>query len=137
VRRVALVLLLVACAWAFLRPSPSGTSTGFDPLEVRGREVERAIEERRFADALPIAADLEAAHPDDAVIAFWLAEIAGGLGRADEGDRWARVLALTDDADAACPAMPEAYARVGQASRAATAYARCAGVAAAEREDLP
>jgi predicted Zn-dependent protease len=133
-RRVAFALLLAACAWVFVRPSFSHRRTTFDPLDVRGREVARAIEERRFADARPIAADLESAHPDDPIIAFWQAEIAGGLGQRDEGDRWARVLALTQDADAACPAMPDAYEHAGEAQRALEAYAACAKAASDDPE---
>lgn len=123
---MALALLLVACALVFLRPSLARGDAQFDPLDARGREVEQAIEERRFADALPIATDLQSAHPDDPVIAFWLAEIHDGLGRfVDAGDRWARVLELTHEPDTACPAMPEAYAHAGLAAKALQAFERC------------
>ena len=134
-RRVAFALLLLACAWVFLRPSFARGDLQFDPLDARGREVERAIEEQRFADALPIATDLQSAHPADPVIAFWLAEIEDGLGRfAAAGDRWARVLDLTHEVDAACPAMPEAYAHAGLSSQALKAYERCAEAAPADVE---
>jgi hypothetical protein len=110
-----------------LRPSPQPGGLSFDPLGPRGREVERAIEERRFADALPIARDLHSAHSHDATIAIWIAEIYDGLGRsAEAGDAWSRVLDLTHEADAACPAMPNAYARAHHGQQAQEAEARCA-----------
>jgi tetratricopeptide (TPR) repeat protein len=131
VRRLILALLFLGYAAVFVRlPSVGRAAAPFDPLDRRGREVERAIEERRFAEALPIALDLRHAHDADPVIAHWLAEIYRGLGRsADESQSWERVLALTRLADAACPDLPESYARAGDRVRALDAYERCAAAA--------
>lgn len=135
-RRTLLALLLVAYAAVFVRiPSWSGASAAFDPLEPRGREVERAIEAGQFASALPIAQELLTAHADDTTVLFWLAEIHRGLGRhADEAASLERVLRLTRHADGVCPALPEAYARVGDAARALEAWERCASTGATDAE---
>jgi predicted Zn-dependent protease len=127
VRRLTLAILLLAYATVFVRlPSFDATRT-FDPLDRRGREVERAIEERRFADALPILRDLQAAHPDNATIAYWSAEVHRGLDDTGEEARaLEQMLRLTAHADAVCPALPEAYARGGDRKRALDAYERCA-----------
>lgn len=135
-RRLLLTLLFVAYAAVFVRfPGWSGAAAPFDPLEPRGREVERAIEARQFATALPIAQDLWSAHADDTTILFWLAEIHRGLGHhADEAAALERVLRLMRHGDAVCPALPEAYARTGDAARALDAYERCASTTAADAE---
>ncbi len=135
-RRPLLALLLVAYAAVFVRfPAWSSASAPFDPLEPRGREVERAIDAGQFAAALPIARELLAAHADDATVLFWLAEIHRGLGRpADEAVALERVLRLTRQADAACPALPEAYARSGDTVRSFDAYERCASAGATDAE---
>jgi Flp pilus assembly protein TadD len=44
------------------------------------------------------------------------------------------VLELTGEADASCPAMPEAYARAGQVRRALNAYEQCADAAPGDPE---
>jgi predicted Zn-dependent protease len=131
VRRLILAILFASYAAVFVRlPSVGAGGRGFDPLGPRGREVERAIEEKRFADALPIARELQSAHGADPVIAFWVAEILGGLGQsAEEAQAWERVLSLTGKADAACPALPDAYAKSGERGRALDAYERCARAA--------
>jgi Flp pilus assembly protein TadD len=122
-----LAALLAAYAALFVRLPQLGESNAFDPLDVRGRQVERDIEVGRFGDALPIARDLARAHPGDPVIAYWLAEIHRGLGhRDDEADAWERVFELTRSAEAACPGLPESYAASGKAVQALNAYERCA-----------
>ena len=75
-RRFTLALLLAGYALLFLQlPSRGREPRAFDPLEPRGREVERAIEAGDFERALPIAQELDGAYPDDPVITYWLAEI--------------------------------------------------------------
>lgn len=135
-RRLLLTLLFVAYAAVFVRfPTWSGAAAPFDPLDPRGREVERAIEAGQFATALPIARDLLAAHADDTTVLFWLAEIHRGLGQhADEAAALERVLRLTRHGDAVCPALPEAYARQGDAARVLDAYERCASASRGDAE---
>lgn len=128
-RPLILATLLASYATLFVRIPTPGTGGAFEPLSARGREVERAIEEKRFDDALPIARDLGKAHPDDPTVAYWTAEVYRGLGRhAEESSAWERVLTLTQAADAACPALPMAYEAGGQTDAALDAYVRCATI---------
>jgi Flp pilus assembly protein TadD len=128
VRRLVLVVLLVGYVAVFVRlPSFGRGGRAFEPLGARGREAETAIEEQRFADALPIVRDLAAEHASDPVIAYWLAEVHRGLGHVDdEAKAWEHVFELTASADFACPSLPEAYTRAGDREGALRAYERCA-----------
>lgn len=134
-RRTVLAVLLAGYIAVFVRlPSLSSSST-FEPLSPRGREVERAIEEGRFADALPLTQELLRAYPVEPLLSYWSAEIYQGLGRAaDEAAAWEHVLAQTKLAAAACPALPLAYARVPDAAKSLDAYERCAGAAPDDAE---
>ncbi|HUR35243.1 MAG TPA: hypothetical protein VM032_15675 [Vicinamibacterales bacterium] len=135
-RRLLLALLLAGYAAVFVTvPSVRGGARPFEPLGPRGREVERAIEERRFADALPVVKALAIEYPADATVAYWLAETFNGLDQfADEARAWERVFELTRLADAACPALAAAYARAGDAARALDAHQRCAAAASDDPE---
>lgn len=129
-----LAVLLAGYAAVFVR-LPSFASSSFEALSPRGREVERAIEERRFADALPLAQELLRAYPTEPVLSYWLAEIYQGLGQArDEAAAWERVLAQTTLAEAACPALPRAYANAPDATKSLDAYERCANAAPDDAE---
>jgi len=136
VRRLILALLLFANVGLFVRlPSMAAPDRAFDPLAPRGREVERAIAERQFERALPIARELQVAHPAEPVVAFWLAEVLHGLNQfADEASQWERVRQLTNHPDAVCPAIAEAYAHAGDDERALDRYEQCATDAAADAE---
>ncbi len=135
-RRLILAVLLLGYAAMFVRlPSWGGAARAFDPLDPRGREVERAIEAGRFGEALPIARELQTAHAADPTVTFWLAEIFHGLRQpAAEAAAWERLLALTGQADGVCPALPEAYAAAGALTRSLDAYERCAAVAPDDAE---
>jgi Flp pilus assembly protein TadD len=130
VRTFILAVLLVGYGAVFLRLPSLGATRAFDPLEPRGRQVESDLAQGRFEDALPIALALEAAYPSESVIPRWLADIYHGLGRdADEARALERVLALTADAEAACPDLPIAYGQAAQPQDALAAYERCANLA--------
>ena len=135
-RRLLLLILVVGYASLFVRMPSFGREPGrFEPLLSRGREVEFAIEQQRFADALPLVQELVRAHPDDPTIAYWHAEVLRGLGQpADEAAAWERVIELTHSADAACPPLPQAYARQGDAATSMAAYERCANLATDDPE---
>ena len=99
----------------------------FDPLLPLGRAVEERIGERRFAEALPVALELQHAYPAEPQVVFWLARIHHGLhSSSEEAEAWERYVAISPSPAEACPAMPEAYARLGQMARALSSYERCA-----------
>jgi Flp pilus assembly protein TadD len=135
VRRLVLAILLVGYAVLFVRFPAIGRSGGFEPLDPRGRQAEAAIEEGRFADALPIVRELARQHDSDPVILYWLAEVHRGLGQSgDEARAWEHVLDLTGSAEFVCPSLPEAYARAGDRAKALDAYERCASAGADDPE---
>ena len=127
-RLVLLVALLAAYVAVFASARLSGRNGDrLDPLTPRPRAVERAIGERRFADALPLALEDARATPRDPLPQHWLALIEQGLGRADEeAAAWERYAALSSAPGAGCPDLPEAYARAGHDAQALAAYERCA-----------
>jgi hypothetical protein len=89
--RAGLLLgLLTLYVGATVRPAlMAGSREGFDALAPEARFIERAIGERRFGDALPVALDLQRAHDREPLVAYWLATIYQGLGRvADARGAW-------------------------------------------------
>ena len=119
-----LVVLAVAYAAIFV-PNPF-RRRGFDPLGSRPRIVEKLISARQFSQALPLAQELRRSFPNEAQVAFWVASIHHGLG-----DSQAEASALEDYARlsstlaGSCPALPAAYARLGDGPRAVAVYERC------------
>jgi tetratricopeptide (TPR) repeat protein len=100
----------------------------FDPFLPLARTVERRVEEGRFAEALPMAADLDRTYPREPQIAFWLARIHFGLhDTAREIDAWESYMRDSPAPGEACPALPEAYERAGRGDDGLRAYERCAG----------
>jgi len=103
---------------------------GFDPFLPAARALELRIEEGRFAEALPLAIDLDRAFPHEPQIVLWRARIQHGLSDPRrEATAWEEYLALGVAAAEACPALPDAYARAGLAAEALRAYERCTTVA--------
>jgi Flp pilus assembly protein TadD len=127
-RSAILSVLLAGYATLFVQlPGWGGRSGSFDPLSPRGRQVEQGIETGQFAEALPVALDLQRASPREPLLAYWLAEIYRGLDRAgDEAQAWESYVALAVAPEAACPALGEAYARLGEHTTSLRAYERCA-----------
>ena len=126
-----LVLAAVCAAYAaVLMPPSTWRLTGaspFDPLSPRPREIEELIVAGRFADALPIAVELQRAYPEEALVAYWLAAINRGLARPDaEAAAWEVYVRRSHAPAEACPAWPDAYTRLGQLDRARAAAERCA-----------
>ena len=85
-----LLVLLAAYVGATVRPAlVAGSGGAFDALAPEARFIERAIGERRFGDALPVALDLRRAHVREPLVAYWLATIYQGLDRAaDARSAW-------------------------------------------------
>lgn len=129
-KRTALLLtLLVAYMAVMVRlAGVSSANNGFDALAPQSRFVEQAIGERRFTDALPVALELQRAHADESLIAYWLATIFRGLDRPrDEIAAWETYIRLSSSPADACPDLARAYERVGDRARALEQYQRCTG----------
>jgi Flp pilus assembly protein TadD len=127
-RSTLLAVLLAGYAALFSDFQGSGGGDApFDPLSPHGRQVEQAIETRQFAEALPVALDLQRAAPRDPQIAYWLAEIYRGLDRPrEEAQAWEMFVSLDAAPAAACPAIGEVYARLNDPGQVLRAYERCA-----------
>jgi Flp pilus assembly protein TadD len=136
-RVVLLIVLLVAYAAVFgRRLAPVGPAP-LDVVSPQAREIERALTNRRFADVLPLALELQTAHPAEPLTAYWLALAYRGLDRpADEAAAWERFVVLGSAPAEACPDMAEAYARLGSEEQALAAYARCADLDPRDPERL-
>jgi hypothetical protein len=79
-RAALLLALLTAYAAATIRPVLHTGGRGFDALAPEARFVERAIGERRFDEARPVALELQRAYPGEPLIVYWLTVIDQGLG---------------------------------------------------------
>jgi tetratricopeptide (TPR) repeat protein len=133
-----LLAVLAICYGAFLerRIAPS-RSSGLDPVSPRARQVERAIAAKHFADALPIALELAASYPGEALPAYWLALAYEGLGRfQDEAAAWERFIAVGGAPEEACPGLALAYARASDGGAGLAAYERCVTLDARDPERL-
>jgi tetratricopeptide (TPR) repeat protein len=109
--------------------TPAWTRSG------RAREVERAIAERRFEHALPIALELRDSYPREPLAELWLAAIYRGAGRpADEVQAWERFIAFGSAPAEACPGLAEALARKGDPM--VPAYERCVRMDPSDPERL-
>jgi tetratricopeptide (TPR) repeat protein len=132
-RRTLLLLFLLAVYLAPTVRSMAGDffrRDTFDPFLPAARALEQRIGEGRFADALPLAHELERSYPRDAQVAFWLARVHHGLNdSAREAIAWERFTTLSTAPEEACPALAEAYARAGKPAESLQAYERCAAFA--------
>src|SRR5260370_12321326 len=137
-RTVLLAALLLAYAWTALHGIVvDALQRKFDPFLPLARRLELQVEEKRFADALPIALDLEKAYPSEPMIAYWIGRIRNGLGdRRAEAAAWEHYITISSTPSEACPALPDAYAAAGQTDRALDAYARCAAFDASDADRL-
>jgi tetratricopeptide (TPR) repeat protein len=140
VRRALLLAALLAIYGAFaFRGAVRGIVQrgAFDPLLPFGRTVELAIGEKRFAEALPAALELQQAYPSEPLVTYWLAQIHHGLEHpAAEAEMWERYMALSSAPAEACPALPLAYGRLRRMDQAVSAFERCARLAPDDAELL-
>jgi tetratricopeptide (TPR) repeat protein len=98
----------------------------FDPMARRPRAVEHAIGEGRFAEALPLAIELNRIHPAQPLVSYWLAVIYRGLARAqDEAGAWEAYMRQSTTPEEACPDVAAAHGRAGDAARAMAALKKC------------
>jgi tetratricopeptide (TPR) repeat protein len=126
-KRIVLFLTLLVAYGLFLqRGAAPGDLARLDVVGPPAREIENAIAERRFTDALPLALEVGDAHPSSPLIALWLAAIYEGLGRpAEEAAAWERFITSGMEEAEACPGLAEAYARVDE-EQGLRAFERCA-----------
>ena len=129
--RRTLLLTVLLCAYGAL--AFRGTARhlirrgAFDPLLPLARSVEHRIGDQRFAEALPVALELQRAYPTEALVVYWLAQIHHGLNdAAAEADAWERYVAISPARAEACPALPESYARLRRDDDALSSFERCA-----------
>jgi len=114
-----------------------GADERLDPLAPAAREVEDALAVNRFADALPIALDLQQSFPKDPLVSQWLARIYRGLDRrADEASAWEGFVERSTEPVEACPAIALAYEALADRARALAWYERCIAVAPDDPERL-
>jgi Flp pilus assembly protein TadD len=126
---------LAALYVATLAGPTTGSPAELDAMGPRPRALERAIGEKKFDDALPIAIELGRMHPDDALVAYWTALVYRGLNRAgDEAAAWETYLAQSSMPGAACPAIAQAYARAGDGAASLRSLERCALLEPGEAE---
>jgi tetratricopeptide (TPR) repeat protein len=126
--RTALLLTLLTTYLAVVvrLAGPTVGERHLDALAPQPRSVEQAIGERRFADALPVALELQRTHEDEPLVAYWLATIFHGLDRPrDEVAAWETYIRLSSAPAEACPAIADAYQRLGDRARALELYRRC------------
>src|SRR4051794_31638185 len=129
-RRIILLLVLLAAyagtAWRGVVGELVRRGQ-FDPFLPLARAVEHRVEEQRYAEALPLARDLQHAYPAEPQISYWLARIHLGLHEtAPEIDAWEEYMRLSAAPGEACPSLAEAYQRSGRGADALRAYERCA-----------
>jgi tetratricopeptide (TPR) repeat protein len=99
----------------------------FDPFLPAARALEQRIAEGRFADALPLASELDRAYPRQPQVVMWLARVHRGLSDpAAEAAAWEQYVELRSAPEEACPGLPEAYAHAGRVDESLRAYERCA-----------
>jgi tetratricopeptide (TPR) repeat protein len=103
-----------------------GADERLDPLAPAPREVEHAIAVGRFADALPMALDLQQTYPDDPLVSQWLGRVYRGLDqRAKETSAWERFVEQSSEPVEACPAIAQAYEALDDRERALLWFKRC------------
>ena len=127
-RTLLLAALLSAYAAAGVRPAIGDALRRgrFDPWLPAARALEQRIEEARFADALPLAQELDRVYPREPQIAWWLARVHHGLhDPRREAAAWEAYVDTSAAPDDACPALADAYAQAGRAPDALHAYERC------------
>jgi tetratricopeptide (TPR) repeat protein len=125
-RTALLVLLLVAYAGMFGRRLVTST-TEMDPVGPQAREIERALADKQYERALPLAKELQSLHPHEPLIELWMTLIYEGLHRGDEEKKaWERFIEFGSAPEEACPGMAFARSPADQTPPDFEAFERCA-----------
>jgi predicted Zn-dependent protease len=94
--------------------------------DASSRRADKLIAARRFADALPIALDIQRQHPDDSGAFRRLARVYAGLGRpADEAVAWERLLAVAPATQDVCVRLSTVYQRLDRPVNVVSTAERC------------
>jgi hypothetical protein len=108
--RTATWAVLVAAYAVVLFGADRAGPARLDPVGPAARQIELALADGRFADALPMALDVQRAHMSEPLVAYWLALIYRGLGRPDdEALAWDAFAATAGDSQAICAIIMAAY----------------------------
>ena len=109
-RTALLVLLLVAYGGVFGRRLVTSTGDALDPVGPQAREIERALADKQYERAIPLAKELQTLHPDEPLVELWLAAAYEGLHRfEDEAKAWERFIEIGSAPEEACPWIAYAY----------------------------
>jgi hypothetical protein len=125
-----LVIIVLALAYGVALgglPHAGGrTAPAFDPLAPRPHAIELLIVGRRFAEAVPLVAELRASYPREPLVAEWQARAFAGVGRSQDAvAAWGEYLSLGGAVEDTCPSLPDALERLGHAADASAAQASC------------
>ena len=123
-----LVVLFLGYASVFVRVPAAGLGTRqvFDPFDPRPRLIEQLINAKQYAKALPVTQALRISFPNEPQIVAELASIFRGLNDSKaEAAAWEDYLRVSGAPAVACPALPEAYRRLGDLRQALRADERC------------
>ena len=109
-RTALLVLLLAAYAGLFGHRLVTSTGDELDPVGPQAREIERALADKQYERAIPLAKELQTLHPEEPLVQLWLAEAYRGLHRfPDEANAWERFIEIGSAPEEACPWIAYAY----------------------------
>jgi tetratricopeptide (TPR) repeat protein len=123
-----LVVLFLGYVTVFVRVPAAGLRLRpvFDPFEPRPRLVEQLIVGRQYAKALALAKELRVSFPNEPQVISELATIYHGLNNSkEEAAAWEDYLRVSGATAVACPALPDAYQRLGDRQQALKSYERC------------
>jgi Flp pilus assembly protein TadD len=127
-RTSVLAILLLVYISIFMRDPLSAfrTRVSFDPLSPRAHVVEQLMAARQYARALPLAVELRRTFPGEPEVVYWIAVIHSGLNDwPSAASAWEEYMRLSSTPGEACPALADAYTRMGDAGEALAAYERC------------